>query len=58
VVNFYDINGELIGSVPVDDFANNRNFPVAFSSPDSTGLPHGNPSRGVPDGTRLWFQHR
>ncbi|MFP9430878.1 Ig-like domain-containing protein [Enterobacter sp. LM3] len=35
VVNFYDINGELIGSVPVDDFANNRNFPVAFSSPDN-----------------------
>ncbi len=34
VVSFYDINGNLIDSVNVDEINNNSIYPIAFSSPD------------------------
>ncbi len=34
VVSFYDINGDLIDSVNVDEINNNSIYPIAFSSPD------------------------
>lgn len=36
VVTFYDINGNEIGSQPVNAFIGNRNVPVSFTSPDDT----------------------
>ena len=36
VVTFYDVNGDVIGSQPVNALISNRNVPVSFTSPDDT----------------------
>ncbi|MGM8429058.1 Ig-like domain-containing protein [Enterobacter cloacae] len=35
-VTFYDVNGNVIGTQPVNAFIGNRNVPVSFTSPDDT----------------------
>ncbi|MCK7166983.1 Ig-like domain-containing protein [Enterobacter cloacae] len=35
-VTFYDVNGNVIDSQPVNAFIGNRNVPVSFTSPDDT----------------------
>ncbi|EPO4110792.1 Ig-like domain-containing protein [Enterobacter cloacae] len=36
VVTFYDVNGNVIGTQPVNAFIGSRNVPVSFTSPDDT----------------------
>ncbi|TIN52230.1 MAG: Biofilm associated protein A [Mesorhizobium sp.] len=36
VVTFYDVNGDVIGSQPVNALISNRNVAVSFTSPDDT----------------------